>query len=153
MEQDKSLVKVIGSNLVPTTPLVEKYRPIWLGLTAFFLVCIYFWHDHLANQLVKHLASIQTIQMSYGICFALLAILIMGTLSHFRVVKMIPVLRMMTLVLTGLIAVIDFQLHHFNLPSNYTFIIVASGLIGISCVSLLARYFPDKLMCYWLGLY
>ena len=60
---------------------------------------------------------------------------------------------MMTLILSGLLAVIDFQLHPFQLPSNYTFIIVASAFIGISMISLLARYLPEKLMRYWLGLY
>lgn len=153
MEQDKSLVKVIGTDLVPTTPLVEKYRPIWLGVTVLLLVCIYFWHQHLAINLGNKTTSIQTIQMSYGISFAVFAITMMGTLAHFRVVKMIPVLRMMTLILSGLLAVIDFQLHPFQLPSNYTFIIVASAFIGISMISLLARYLPEKLMRYWLGLY
>lgn len=121
-------------------------RMMWLAAALVEPVLLYFWHRWLA---VARQVPLSWLQASYGLGFALFALLFLGALARWRVTAYPAFWRMATVFAGAVTAALEIGLHGY--PRAYFFPLWAGALIGVSAVSLLARHVPQRLRAAWFG--
>jgi len=118
----------------------------WLGLAVVEPGLLYAWHQWLV---FGHGAAPAEAQLSYGLGFALFGVLVLGTLARFRVTAYPAFWRMLTLMVGALAALVEVKAHGY--PRAYFFPLWATALIGLSVVSMAARFLPKRVLKVWLA--
>lgn len=118
----------------------------WLSFLLFMLTLLFVWHHW---SIMRGLLPLAAAQASYGVGFALCAVLLMGLLARLQVTTFPAVWRMLTVLLGAGVAALDITLHDY--PGSPFLALWAAAVIGVSVVSLMARYLPSSVLNYWLG--
>ncbi len=118
----------------------------WLIFLVSVLALLFAWHHW---SMARGLLSLAAAQASYGVGFAICAVFLLGLLARLRVTSFPAVWRMLTVVLGAGLAALEISLH--NYPGALFLALWAAAVIGVSVVSLAARYFPASLLNLWLG--
>jgi len=119
---------------------------LWAALTLAEAALLYGWHHWF---IVRHGAALTAAQLSYGAGFALFAALLLGTLARFRVTVHPAFWRMLMLLSGAVVAALEISLHGYG--RAFFFPLWAAALIGVSVVSIAARYLPRSLLKIWFG--
>lgn len=128
-------------------PEIARSWVKWLGFLLFFLVLLFAWHHW---SMARGLLPLAAAQASYGTGFALCAVLLLGLLARLRISSHPAVWRMLTVLLGAALAALEIILHNY---SDALFLALwAAAVIGVSAVSLLARYLSSSVLNFWLGL-
>ena len=118
----------------------------WLGFMLFFLVLLFAWHHW---SMARGLLALAAAQGSYAAGFALCAVFLLGFLARLRVTRLPAVWRMLTVLLGAGLAALEIILH--NYPGTLFLALWAAAVIGVSVVSVTARYLPSSILNLWLG--
>lgn len=118
----------------------------WLGLMVAELGLLYGWNQWL---MFGRGAAPADLQLSYGVGFGLFGLLMIGTLARFRVTAYPAFWRMLTVMAGAVVAVIEVKLHGY--PKAYFFPFWAAALIGLSVISVAARFLPRRVLRLWLA--
>jgi hypothetical protein len=118
----------------------------WLLLLLPVLPLLFVWHHW---SMARGLLPLAMAQVSYGVGFALCAVLLLGLLARLRVTSLPAVWRMLTVLLGTGLAALEVTLHHY--PGSPFLSLWAAAVIGVSVVSLAARYLPSSILNLWLG--
>jgi hypothetical protein len=118
----------------------------WLIFLLSALALMFTWHHW---GMARGLLPLAAAQASYGVGFAFCAVFLLGFLARLRVTSFPAVWRMLTVVLGAGLAALEISLHHY--PGALFLALWAAAVIGISVVSLAARYLPSSFLNLWLG--
>ncbi len=118
----------------------------WLSLLLMVLVLLFVWHHW---SMTRGLLSLAAMQVSYGGGFALCAVLLLGLLARLRVSSFPAIWRMFSVLLGAGLAALEIVLHSY--AGAPFFALWAAALIGVSAVSLMARFLPSSILNIWLG--
>jgi hypothetical protein len=121
-------------------------RWLWLGLAVAELGLLFGWNHWLVFG--RGVAPADA-QLSYGVGFALFGVLMIGTLARFRVTSYPAFWRMLTVLVGAGMAAVEVKLHGY--PRTYFFPLWAAALVGLSVVSVAARFLPRRLLSIWLA--
>lgn len=121
----------------------------WMKWQVFLLsvtVLLFAWHHW---SMARGLLSLAQAQASYGAGFALCAVFLLGMLARLRASALPAVWRMLTVLLGAGLAALEIALHGY--PDASFLPLWAAAVIGVSAVSLMARYLPSSILTIWLG--
>jgi glucan phosphoethanolaminetransferase (alkaline phosphatase superfamily) len=119
----------------------------WLSMSlSFLLLLLFVWHHW---SMERGLLPLAAAQASYGAGFALCAVFLLGLLARLQVTAYPAVWRMLTVLLGAGLAALEIALHSY---AGALFLALwAPAVIGVSVVSMAARYSPSSLLNFWLG--
>jgi FtsH-binding integral membrane protein len=118
----------------------------WLGFLLSALVLLFAWHHW---GMARGLLPLAAAQASYGVGFALCAVILLGLLARLRVSSFPAVWRMLTVLLGAGLAALEIALHKY--PGALFLALWSAAVIGVAAVSLTARYLPSSILNLWLG--
>lgn len=119
----------------------------WLSLLLSLLVLLFVWHHW---SMARGLLPLAAAQASYGAGFALCAVFLLGLLARLRATSFPAVWRMLTVLLGAGLAALEIALH--NYPGTLFLALWSAAVIGVSVVSMMARYLPSFILSLWLGI-
>ncbi|MHB1247131.1 MAG: hypothetical protein ACYCZH_11855 [Sulfuriferula sp.] len=112
---------------------------VWMLL----LYVIHYW-------LMLEMVSVRSLQWSYGLGYAVLAVLVLGAVARLRVTAQAALWRMLTLLVSTALAALEIQLQGH--PRQDFVMFLAAAVVGASAVTIIARYLPRKILRGWFGI-
>lgn len=123
--------------------MIKKYA---FGLAALLTwVGLYAWHEVLA----RHGVPASGVQISYGIGYGFFEFLLIAALARGLPGMQVPVWRLLALITGAALAWVEVRSHPF--PAGAVSSYWAVALIGMSLVSLSARFLTSGLRNRWFG--
>jgi len=128
-------------------PKMKKTKHLeWsIGVTVWALL-LYFIHHWQKLEMV----SVKSLQWGYGLGYAVLAVLVLGTIARLRITAQASLWRMLTLFVSTALAALEIQLQGH--PRQDFVMFLAAAVVGASAVTIVARYLPRKILKYWFGI-
>ena len=116
-----------------------------LGLViwALLLSAMHYW-------LKLQMASVSIIQWSYGLGYAIVAVLVLGVIARLRITHQAPLWRMLALLISTALAALDIRLQGY--PRQDFVMLLAAAVVGASAIIIIARYLPRKVLHRWFGI-
>lgn len=128
-------------------PQMKKTKHIgWsIGVIVWMLLLyvIHYW-------LMLETVSVKSLQWSYGLGYAVLAVLVLGAVARLRVTAQAALWRMLTLLVSTALAALEIQLQGH--PRQDFVMFLAAAVVGASAVTIIARYLPRKILRSWFGI-
>lgn len=128
-------------------PQMKKTKHIgWsIGVIVWMLLLyvIHYW-------LMLEMVSVKSLQWSYGLGYAVLAVLVLGAVARLRVTAQAALWRMLTLLVSTALAALEIQLQGH--PRQDFMMFLAAAVVGASAVTIIARYLPRKILRGWFGI-
>ncbi|MHB1332992.1 MAG: hypothetical protein ACYCY1_10380 [Sulfuriferula sp.] len=128
-------------------PQMKKTKHIgWsIGVIVWMLLLyvIHYW-------LMLEMVSVKSLQWSYGLGYAVLAVLVLGAVARLRVTAQAALWRMLTLLVSTALAALEIQLQGH--PRQDFVMFLAAAVVGASAVTIIARYLPRKILRCWFGI-
>ncbi|PWB49095.1 MAG: hypothetical protein C3F18_10785 [Nitrosomonadales bacterium] len=112
----------------------------------FVLALLFVWHHWSVS---RGLLAPAAVQASYGAGFALCGVFLLGLLARLGVTSFPAVWRTLTVLLGAGLAALEIALH--NYPGTPFFALWSAAVIGVSVVSMMARYLPSFILSLCLG--
>ncbi len=94
--------------------------------------------------------TVGTLQWSYGLSYAVLAVLVLGVVARLRITTQAPVWRMLALLVSTALAALEIKLQGH--PRQDFVMLLAAAVVGASAITIIARYLPRKVLHRWFGI-
>lgn len=128
-------------------PQMKKTKHIGWSIGAIvwmlLLYVIHYW-------LMLEMVSVKSLQWSYGLGYAALAVLLLGAVARLRITAQAALWRMLTLLVSTALAALEIQLQGH--PRQDFVMFLAAAVVGASAVTIVARYLPRKILRCWFGI-
>lgn len=96
------------------------------------------------------MASVSIIQWSYGLGYAMVAVLVLGVIARLRITHQAPLRRMLALLISTALAALEISLQGY-LQQDFV-MLLAAAVAGASAVTIVARYLPRRVLNGWFGI-
>ncbi|MEO6148086.1 MAG: hypothetical protein ABIT70_13805 [Sulfuriferula sp.] len=110
---------------------------------ALLLYVIHHW-------LMLEMVSVKSLQWGYGLGYAVFAVLLLGAVARLRITAQASLWRMLTLLISTALAALEIKLQGH--PRQDFVMFLAAAVVGASAVTIIARYFPGKILKRWFGI-
>lgn len=128
-------------------PQMKKTKYIGWSIGAIvWALLLYVIHHWLMLEMV----SVKSLQWSYGLGYAVLAVLLLGTVARLRITAQASLWRMLTLLISTALAALEIKLQGH--PHQDFVMFLAAAVVGASAVTIVARYLPRKILTRWFGI-
>jgi len=95
-------------------------------------------------------ASVSIIQWSYGLGYAIVAVLVLGVIARLRITHQAPLWRMLALLISTALAALEIRLQGY--PRQDFVMLLAAAVVGASAIIIIAKYLPRQVLGRWFGI-
>ena len=128
-------------------PQMKKIKHIGWSIGVIVWVLLLYGIHH---WLMLEMVSVKSLQWSYGLGYAVLAVLVLGAVARLRITVQAALWRMLTLLVSTALAALEIQLQGH--PRQDFVMLLAAAVVGASAVTIVARYLPRKILRCWFGI-